>query len=539
MTKLISAAVFLLFSVSQVKAQKFDRENLHHQNTHIPSKLIYDQIKNYGVSVNIINTSFYSYDYNAAIAQMPSLTSYDKVEFSNAHLKVDAALGPFSSIEEKTITTTTEEEVNKQKVKVTYYKRVFSFRFPMSYKAVNGKNQVLIYSNGHAGTTALSVETGNYKTETEAVNYMNTNRATMVKAYLDNMGANFLRGSNGALLDQVDFYPSSTILDIFKIKKWDKDDEYNAHVENVIKQYKTLTADEGAVVAKDKIAADLTYFSTFEGVFNPKDKKEDILYFVNYYNLATVYYCLDDFEKARYYLQKLDSSDKNERSTSMLKSFINIASSRSSKHFLTTTHLNYNPVKDYRLADKTFTSDASSTSEKVSASISGGAIEATDEITMIDKTVVKGKLVFDKEKNALLFFTKEAPDKPQTITPGACLQFTKDGKNYVVAKTTLNGTPTKQYFEVLHKGERIYFLKSVTGSLDADPSGLMGFLKTKDDLITYYNTPTFTFKKKMADYFEDCPALSEKAKDGGFGTAAAPKKIAEVIELLKEYDACK
>ncbi|MBL7749604.1 MAG: hypothetical protein JNM19_19350, partial [Chitinophagaceae bacterium] len=95
-----------------------------------------------------------------------------------------------------------------------------------------------------------------------------------------------------------------------------------------------------------------------EGKFNPKDKKEDILYFVNYYNLATLFYCLDDFEKATYYIQKLDSNNKQDGNASYFKKLINIAVARTTKHLLTTTHLDYNPVKDFRLGGKEYVSDA-------------------------------------------------------------------------------------------------------------------------------------------------------------------------------------
>lgn len=530
---MLSLVVVLLFT--SVQSQKFDREYFLYQNIHIPSKLIYDQIKNYGVSVNIIGSQ-YNVDYNNASNLMTRFTSYDKTEFANADLRITANFGPYIFVEEKIQTTVTEEEVNKQKVKVTYYNRYQYFKYPINYRAVNSKNGVELFSNQTATTGNLYIESGKFRTEAEANNYFNYNKTTMLQGQINQHVENFLKGCNGPMADMYDFYNNSTTLDIFKIKKWDKDDEYNEHVKNVMSIFKSQTADEQPSVVMEKLKKDISYFSSFEGLFNPKDKKEDMLYFVNYYNLSMIHFCLDDYEKAKYYLQKLDSSDKNERETRNLGKYISTAVERTKKHFLTNTHLVYNPVKDFRLAGKPYKSDASSSAENLSASIASGEVVKDKVILAENATESIGKIAFIVEKNELQFFAKENPTKPITLTPQNCKWFKKDSVEYVSVKNNSNGPAVKQFFKVHFNSPKIKLLEYMNPSFMPDGNNI-GFIKPNEEFITLI--VGFGIKKKLGKYFEDCEAVSKKARDGEFGGAFSNKKIADYTALCEEYTNCK
>jgi hypothetical protein len=339
-------------------AQKFDRENLYHSNTHIPSKIIYDQIKTYGVNIVTNNTNQFSLDMNVANSLATNFVSFAKVDFATADLKAYLTFGAFTFIEEKTASETNDVKVDSVIKKVTYYKRVLSFRYPIQYKLVNSKNNTTLYNNEFSANNIRVVSTELFSSEADAIKKMNDNRTNYLNTHINQLCNDFVNPCNASVKDMFDFYPTQNVLDIYRIKKWDKDDEYNEHVKAVMATYKTLTTTDGADVAKEKIKEHIDYFKTFEGVFNPTDKKEDILYFCNYYNLATIYYCLDDFEKAKYYALKLDSSKKQERNTAYLAKLIDIAAGRNLKHFLTSTHLAYNPVIENKLAEKAYTSDA-------------------------------------------------------------------------------------------------------------------------------------------------------------------------------------
>ena len=536
MKKIVLSATLLLCLGIAAFSQKFDRESFSYQNTHLPSKLIYDQIKTYGVNVMVNNSNMYTMDYNFANSLAITFTSYDKVDYANANLQATVIYGPCSFIEEKTSSATREEEVNKVKVKTTYYKRILNFRFSISYKLVNAKNNSTLYNNEFSSSNIRTIETPEFKSESEATNYMSTNRNTYVAGHISELCKDFMNRSNASIRDMYDFYPAQTYIDIFQMKKWDKDDEYNDHIKSIKNIFKSQTADEQPAVIKEKLKNDIAYMQGYEGKFNPTDKKEDILYFINYYNLASLFFCLDDYEKAKYYIQKLDSSDKNEGATRMLKSYINSAETRTARHFVPNTHLTYNPVKDFRLDGKAFTSDAASASENMAVSIASGQTTASDKATLTDNTEVIGKIIHIKEKGELQIVPKNDPTKPIVLTPLNCLKFNIDTANYIMAKNASGATPVKQFFLVHYTSSKIKLLQYVNTGMIPDPN-YIGFMRPAEESITFGTG--MGVKKKLAKYFEDCEAVSEKAKDGDFGTAFSKNTLDNFKKLCTEYDSCK
>ena len=536
MKNILLAALLLTATVQSIQAQKFDREVFNFQNTHLPSRLIYDQIKTYGINVTVNSSNFFTIDNTFATGLVTELTSYEKVDYSSADLKMNASFGAATPIEEKTISRVAEEEVNKVKTKVTYYKRQLNFRFAISYIVTNSKNSVVLFRNDFAASNIRTIESGEYKTELEAVNYLNTNKAQLLATHINSLSQQFMAGSNAVIRDQFDFFTNRTAMDIYQVKKWDRDEEYNAHVKNVKNVFNNATFDEQPEINKAKLKSDIEYFQSFDGVFKADDKKEDILFFLNNYNLATIFFCLDELDKADAYIKRLDSSKKQDGATRLLSGYIKSARTRMAKHFVSNTHLIYNPVKEYKLAGKSFVSDAASSTEQVAASMSTGAVEATDKVMLQDGKELTGKVVFVNEKVQMQLVTKEDPDNPTVLTPVNCKSFDYNGKNYVSAKNNSGGATVKQFFLILHSSERIKLLQYVNDYLIPD-NNYVGFIRPAEDVITFGTG--LGIKKKLAKYFEDCPAVSEKTKDGDFGGAFSKDLLGKFKTLCEEYDACK
>ncbi|MGG9972368.1 hypothetical protein ACQ33O_11290 [Ferruginibacter sp. SUN002] len=537
MKKIFSFLFLLCFVANICCAQKYDRETLRYQNTHIPSKLIYDQIKNYGTNISVNSTSQFTIDYQYANDLAIKLVSYDKVDFNNADLKVYVSYGPYMYIDEKTATETKEEKVDSVKRNVTYYKRIHNFRYPITYKLVNGKNNVVLYQNAYSTDNVRSIESAQYKSEYEAARALAGSKTASLTAHINELCKAFMNNCNFYIKDMFDFYPNNDALDFFKIKKWDNDDEYNGHVKAVMNAFKTQTSDEQPAIIKEKIKADLAYFQSFEGKFDPQDKHEDILYFCNYYNLATIHYCLDDFDKAQFYIQKLDSSDKKEKLTSYLKSVVDMGKVRTAKHFLTTTHLVYNPVTDFRLTGKAYTSDAASAVENIASAIATGTVVSTDQAILVENMKeVKGKVVFEKTTNRLQIVPNDNPSAPITLTAQNCVSFTMDSVKYISYKHGYNGGISKGIFKVIYSSNKITLVQFMDNYFKPDP-GSLGFKRPTEDMVTYFSG--FGVKKKMAKYFEDCEAVSDNAKSGDFGGAFSTDKEPKFVELCKQYTECK
>lgn len=521
-------------------AQKIKNESLQYGLTHIPERLIYDQIKTYGVDVNVVPSTGFNLDYTFATNSAGVFKAYSKVPYENADMQLKVVYGPYTALEEKTSSKAVIEEINKVKTSVTYYKRVHSFRFPVTYTITNRKNGVKLYYNEYSNGNVRTVETADFKTEQEAVNTMNSGRAVNLQNDINTFVQSFCNGSNVAARDLYDFYPTGSYMTIFQFKKSDKDDEYNAHVKNVVKAFAVMTADENANAYTERIKDDLNYFKAFEGKFKPDDKDEDILYFGNYYNLAVIYNALDDYEKATYYLQKLDSSDKEKGFKSSLKTIIERSKRRTGRHFITSQHLNYNPVTDYRLADKKFTSDAMSSTEAMTQSVTGGAIEAVDEVLTSEGKTLTGKIFFDKENGQLKLIPTEKNEVPVMLTAMNCNSLKMGDVQYTAAKASVDGALQKYFFRVEFKSDKIQLLQLMKADLTV-VQDYLGLIRPKEDLVNILLG--LSVKKNMSKYFADCPAVADKAKDGDYGGSiyggGAKDRLGKFIEMCKEYTACK
>ena len=521
-------------------AQKIKNETLQYGLTHIPEKIIYDQIKTYGVDVNVVPSNGFNLDYNFATNSAGKFQAYSKVPYENADMQIMVKYGPYTALEEKTFSRAVSEEVNKVKTSVTYYKRKLTFKFPIIYTVTNKKNGVKLYYNEHGDANQRSIETSEYKTEQEAVTTLNQGKALNLQADINRLIELFCSSSNAAARDLYDFYATGSYMPIYTFKKWEKDDEYNNHIKNVIKTFAVMTADENANSYNNKLNDDLTYFKSFEGKFKPNDKDEDILYFGNYYNLAIIYHALDDYEKASYYLQMLDSSEKEKSARAGLKTLIDRSKRRTAKHYITGQHLNYNPVNDYRLGDKKFTSDAMSSTEAMSQSVVGGAVEAVDEAITSDGKILKGKIFFDKENSQLKLIPTDKADAIVLLTPFNSSSFKIEDRVYAVAKASIDGELQKYFFRIEYKSEKIQLLQLLKADLTVYPD-YIGLLRPKEDLVNILLG--LNVKKNMGKYFSDCPAVSEKAKEGDFGGSiygnGSKDRTGKFIEMCKEYTDCK
>ncbi len=534
MTICLLTTIFL-----QSFAQKLNRENFEYRYVHIPEKLIYDQIKTYGTSVNVIPSNGFNLDYTFATNSAGTFNAYGKVPYESADMQIKVNYGPYQAVEEKTVSWAVTEEKNGVKTSVTKYKRKLTYRFPINYTVSNRKNDVKLFYNNLADPVGgRSIDGAESATEADAVKSFEANRQTLLQNDINNMLQSFCSGSNAAARDLYDFYPTMGYGTIFKFKNWDKSEEYGEHVKNVIKVLKLMTADDNTASYLQKLSDDINYFKQFDGKFKADDKAEDILYFGNYYNLASIYTFLENYDEAAVYLQKLDSSKKEKSYTNGLKTTLDRINRRNKKHFLTTTHLTYNPVTEYKLADKKFASDAMSSTELMSQSVSDNSTATVDELVTAEGKTLTGKIFVEKETGLLKMITTENKDQPLTITASNCTSFKLDTANYFVAKESLAGVFQKYLYRVLYESDDIKLLQMVRSDL-GEIKDYLSVIRGKEDQAQ--PAVGAGMKKKLAKYFEDCPTVSEKAKNGdySFGVFSTAEKAPKLIEMCEAYTECK
>ena len=529
----IKYLITLLCISNIISAQSYKSDFFSLKHSNIPERLIYDQIKSY----NFNTTSVGEYlPYDAISRNTLGLNAYKNTV--NADMKVQVDYGPFQLIEEKTKASSKTEEVNGVKTTTTTYSREITFRFPISYVATNTKNGVTIWNGQLQNTAVQYINSPEYGTEAEAVNYIIKNKLTLYTNKTTEIVNGFTGNQNAYFKRNIDFYPTQTEMEMYKFKKWKQDDEYNAHIKTVIAAFNQATYDESTNLIFNKIKSDIEYFNSFEGKFNPTDKDDDILYWGNYMNLASIYYSLDNTEKADFYINKiLDSSKKKTETTKALKSYVTILKNKFAKHYLTDRHFTYNPVVDYKLTGKKINSDAASASESIAGSMASGDIVVSDYIITLENKERLGKIVTDNISGQLQFLPKEDPSKVEIISPVSILAFKKDSIEYEVQKNFSDPrNPIKQFYKVVYKSTKIKLLEYVNNYLTPQEA-YTGVVRPNEPGITFF--AGFGLKKRVAKYFEDCPEVSKKASNGDYGGAMSNKILEKYTQMCKDYDACK
>ena len=525
--------IILLSITSIVHAQSYKSDYFSLKHTNVPERLIYDQIKSYNFNSSSVGEYL---PYDAISRNTLVLSSYKNA--INADMKVQVDYGPFQIIEEKTKTNSKTEEVNGVKVTTTTYSREVTFRFPISYRATNTKNGVTIWNGQLLNTIVQYINSPEYSTEAEAVNYISKNKPTLYTNKTNDIVNDFTGNQNAYFKRSIDFYPTQTEVEMYKFKKWKQDDEYNAHVKTVVAAFSQATYDESTTLILNKIRGDIDYFNSFEGKFNPTDKSDDILYWGNYMNLASIYYALDNTEKADFYINKiLDSSKKKTETTKALKSYVTSLKNKFAKHYVTDRHFTYNPVVDYRLTGKKINSDAASTSESMAGSMVSGDMIVSDYIITLENKERLGKIIVDNITGQLQFLPKEDPSKVEILSPVSILAFKKDSIEYVMQKNFSDErNPVKQFFKVVYKSKKIMLLEYVNNYLTPQEA-YTGVVRPNEPGITFF--AGFGLKKRVAKYFADCPEVSKKASNGDYGGAMSNKIVEKYTQMCIDYDACK
>lgn len=101
----------------------------------------------------------------------------------------------------------------------------------------------------------------------------------------------------------------------------------------------TINADSIPGSASFRIKSAIDYFTSVETNFrNPEEKAEKKLRYGAYFNLATIYLCLEQFDKAKEYAQKLIENDFDVKDGNELMQEANTIISRLDKHQMTTQH---------------------------------------------------------------------------------------------------------------------------------------------------------------------------------------------------------
>lgn len=511
-------------------AQKNSREYVTLNYIHLPGRLIYDEIKTYSYSVRYAG-SRNPFTTDEMIQKLAALTSY-AVNNENPDLRISYNIGAFSNGNLETVTSSETKEVNGKKEKYSVYSYKYTAQYPMAVTATNTKNGIVLYQNAVGSKDAnIYVTTYSYKTMSELNKYWSDNSGKMINEAMTKQVTDFIAGTNSALKNSFDFYPVTERQALFSLKRTDIANEFNAHVEKTIAILKNMTPDESVAIYKNKLKDEIAYFESLQDKFNKTDKKEKVLYTSVNFNLAAVFYCLDDFGKAQQYLDRLADVKEDESDKKWLAKNIKAWQPLLAKHLLDSRHLDYNPVIDFRLTGKDYKSDALSAAETAIKNMDTES--ATDLVIFSDGTEATGKVVFFEQTAEYKLVLPEKTDDPMVLTPEKVAEFNVGELKYCTTKYAEPGGPLTRRFAFVHfKSDAITLMEKLDGKLAGMKIYMLQSSSQESPLVLSSGV-----KKAMSEYLKDCAEVSKKAKDGDYGGMFTT--LEKQMTLCEEYTECK
>jgi len=535
MKKGILSIILLCLISSSIFSQKNKRVTVKLSYINLPQKLIYDQIKTYSGSVTCIGNIN---PFVPAKSDLQVLKSYEAND-QNPDMKIELTIGPLNPIKTEQQTYSSQKESNGVKSTVYSYSFKYSANYAFTYQVVNTKNnyKLVNISDGVSNSNGnISFETTTFSNTQDLNTYWHKESRNLindaVKTYLQNR----LSNCNNYMARTFDFTPTNEDVTFFLLKKSDIDDEFNKNIEEVMNTIKNIPSNDDIKIYSGTLASKITYLLSLTDKYKKDDKKENVLYMSVNYDLAALYYSLDMLTEAQSAIDKISDMKVDDRYIKELSSQINEENKKMNRHFVKTRHLDYNPVKDYRLGGMDFVSNALNYNEIELKKYKEGA-ESTDMITSFNGTTAKGKIIFDDDKGAILLYTREDINNPVTIKPTSTKQFSKNNVMYVSA--TMNGPQgvVRQFFGTHYFSNKIRLVEVLDSNFKGTGTyGIQTTIKINAPIHDFSNA--FTLKKDLAEYLSDCPYVSEKAKKGEY-INMFKFTVEKMQDLCKDYDSYK
>lgn len=524
--------ILICIAATSLFAQKNKRESVKLSYINLPHKLIYDQIKTYSSSVSCIgNTN----PYVPTKADIQKLKSYE-VNDVNPDMKIEVNIGPLNSSKIDQQTYKHESESNGVKTASYTYSMRYEGNYIFTYRAFNTKNNYNIYnfkSQTSSDQKNITLETDQFNSANELNSFWKKNADILVNEAVSKFVREQLYNCNNSFSRTVDFTPTKEDISFFLLKKSDIDDEFNKNIQEVINVVKEIPSNDDIKIYRESLASKITYLLSLADKYKKEDKKEDVLYMSVNYDLACLYYSLDMLPEAKATIEKISDMKVDENYTKELSSRINDQSTKMARHFVDSRHLDYNPVKDFRLEGKNFTSNALNYSEIELKKFKDGA-ESTDIVSYFNGITGNGKVIFDEEKGIVLLYTRADINNPTTLKPTNVKQFTKNNITYVSATKNGSDGVMRQFFSTRYFSEKIRLVEVLDSNLKG--TGVFGIqIASKINAPIHDFSNAFTLKKDLAEYISDCPIVSEKVKKGVYITMFK-FSVEKMLELCKDYD---
>jgi hypothetical protein len=336
----VSIAFFGLFSMMNAQRIDLDREYFGYTYRNLPNVALDKSFKTYSVDV----------DKTVALDMLSNESANSKINIEGlkkvtgkAHIMVNIRMEDLiiesQKVESRTVVN--KDKDGKETGRTTYYwtEAVYSFSASAMVNDFNGyklKSYVLAIRD-----TKNVYKTSEYGNSSDAANYYNNNRLEIKAKLVSDQINSALNSLNSSLNHDFGFMVFKTN-DNFWTLGSKKHEEYAAFSEAIASAkaaLESITCDAIPADINDRLKPSIAYF---EGIYakytDPEDKGQKKLRYAAYYNLAYIYFSIENFDKAAEYCNLLVTNDYDGKDGSRLLEEINAIKADFQKHSVTSRH---------------------------------------------------------------------------------------------------------------------------------------------------------------------------------------------------------
>ncbi len=551
MTKFLTLLIAISFIFTQdLSAQKIKDQRISFEYTRLPSNPLdptfttYSSVV-YGSDYGLENLGI---DRNGAADSYFTLGGFKRVG-QGGHFRISCYVGyPTTLSTETTSYTKTITNKDKTKSKVTRYKKTIVYRAPVRYKVEDYQGNVItsgsmnekksfVFGEGASSSSALSSSWRNSRQREMSGRYK--------KAVKDAMSS-----ASGTIRALYGYSIKKRTAQIEILGKKDKGtEEFMSAYETTKAAFANMKANEKPDKVKEEVRPALEFYMAEKNKWSAADKKERKVRSACVYNLATIFYWLDELDEARKYANECVEIDyKPGRGKTLIRGI-----DATKKLFDTNNTTSRHPYFD--LSNATPPGMASFGGLDAVEDGPGGGGGAAKALTgfIVDKNDVKvpgdfvvaaaegEELKFGPQGNISFDYMQDGRKTSAALSPMDLKEFSLNERNFMVmdfVPGAKGNTESKtSIMELLYDGGSIKVLKYYPYD-DAlgDQSVEYAFHKKGDATPTSTSSTTFLlFNKGLQKYFADCADLAEVA-----GTGEFKKTEDDIIRAARVYaEMCK
>ena len=518
--------IFLLMVLSaQSWALDLDKKSVKVAYLNLPSAPILDiNDRNYSVQVN---ASMMPYETQQMVDQSFDISGLNRIN-DTGYLHVDFDFSPLIVLDTQIITHKNESKNKDGQVKVTYsYTPVLRYSVRANVQVIypDGTQKQYDYGSGNEKHTGSKTSS-----KFSARNYFDNNTFQLKNSLYNEFvqkTANKISKNLNDLHGYVPVHTTTSFL-ILDSKKYPEYADYKKIEQDLKSIFASMTPYDDVAALKPALNPIIDFLDKIPERYPNKKRAHKKMRYASYYNIAQIYYYLDEFEKAKKYYQKVIVNDYREGNSKRMMKRIPKDEELLQLNQVASRHLDiYSSMEQQNLAyiDAEITDLQGKQLEgKVELYDSG-----EDPIYVL-QNMEQFKFKYLNDNDEIAEKSVRINDINSITVAGKTLQhvqyFWNKNQGGMETGKVDKGELTSVMAEQLYSSDKVSLFKFANELILQKPSEQQG---TSTSSTAY----SFAFKKKLGAYFSDCMPIQESIKSGKY-----KNQQADLLQAVKDYTTC-